>query len=334
MISILSTAPDGTDGCWLDQLAQVSDWQHTTTFPGGDSSATFSFQAPTDFAHSAVRTGRYIYAHAGAALVWAGRLDEPQRGQPWTLTATGTAALAKEHVITTAGSTLNTVVDAAITNGLPWTRPATLTSPAAPIVQYSTVDDALGQLVAQNGFWSLDVTGTITTPASVPAATLLMYLFDVPARTLQSYCNVVVVVYLNTSGATVSTTVVGSTTELAARGRIETTVDITARGNISLATAQAAGAAEIGNDTQPTWAAPFAAVQGSLLTIGGTPVDVATVRPGQTVRVVALHPEDFGAGTVDIPIGQVDYDDATRSVNLTALASAKTDLMTVLARAS
>lgn len=333
-VSVYSTEPDGTGGVWLDQLGVVSGWSHTVTFPGGDTEASFNFAADTVFTHPAVRPGRTLQARAGSALVWRGRLDEPDRSQaPWRMAAVGQAYLAREHIVTTAGSTLNTVVDAAIATGLPWTRPATLTSPTAPIAQFGSVDDALGQLANDSNLWSLDVNGVVSTPAYPSgAATLTVNVTDLPSRTLESYANVAVVGYTNTGGGVSVTTVTASTTELTLRGRVETYLDVTGSGSMTLTAAQAAGAALLQQSAVATWSGPFVAGPGALFTLAGGPVDPATVRPGVVVRVMALHADDMGATSVDVPIGQVVYDDATGSAQLLALAAAPNTLLATLAR--
>lgn len=338
-ISILSTAQDGTDGTWLDQLGVTADWKHTVTFPGGDTSATWTFQADNTLMSPALLPGRRILAKSGSCLVWFGRLEEPVRGQPWQMSAVGRAALAKDRVITGTGETLNDVVDGAISNGLPWTRPASLTDPKASIPVLSTVDAALGQLVSETKWWTLDALGGVSTQIALPTTpALLTYVFDLPARTLDGYANVAVVQYQNPSGDPHVVTVLGSSAEIALRGRIEIPLDLTSQGPLggtsplALANAQAAGAAKLSDLQQRTWSAPFVTQQGSLYSITGAALDVATVRPGVLMRVIAFRPDDMGAETVDIPVGQVDYDDDSHSIQLTPLAAAKNDFAAVLAR--
>lgn len=339
-IAVRSVAQDGSGGVWLDEFGQVSSWQHTITFPGGDSAASFSFACDPTFVHPGLLPGRILQAVAGSALVWVGRLEEPDRSQnPWSVSAVGRAYLAKDHVVTTSGSTLNTVVDAAISNGLPWTRPASLTNPDSDIARFGTVDDALGLLAQDQEYWSLDVNGVVTTP-SYPSGppTLAVYVTDLAPRTLENYANVVIVEYIPTGSSTPTvTTVTAAAAELAARGRVETFLDITASGQMTLAQAQAAGAALIQQDSVPTWSAGFTAAPGTLFTLAGGPVDPATARPGAVMRVFTLHSDDLGTTSMDIPVGQVVYDDGdgtNGTAQLTPLAAAENSLLAMLAKAA
>lgn len=332
-VSVRSTEQDRTGGVWLDELGDVSGWQHTITFPSGDVSATFSFAAETSLVHAGLRPGRLLSAYCGSALVWVGRLEEPDRSQnPWSMTAVGRAYLAKDHVVTTAGSTLNTVVDAAIALGLPWTRPASLTNPSTAIAQFGTLDEALGLLTANQGFWSLDVNGVVSTPPYPSGAVLAVNVVDLPPRTLESYANVVVVEYMSSSTTTTFTTVTALAAELAARGRVETLLDLTNSGTLTLAQAQAAGAALIAQDAIPTWSSPFTAGPGAVYTLAGGPIEPATIRPGVVMRVFTLHSDDLGTSSMDIPIGQVVYDDTTGVATLTPLAAAENSLLAMLAK--
>lgn len=343
-VTVKTTAQDGTGSQWLGQLGEVQNWKHTSTFPGGPTSATFDFAAPFDLQHPALAPGRKIYAYAGTALVWPGRLEQPRRGQPWSCTCTGIAAVAKNYAAS--GSNiyaLNALVDYGISVGLPWTRTASLTNPSGTAAQYSdTIDGALGALVTQGGYWNLTPAGVITTPSAAPSATpsLLVFASDVPGgRSFDAYGNVVIGTYLNSgaAGATAYVNTPTSSADITRWGRFDKRIDLTGLGAMTTAAAQGAVNAILARYAGgPAWTEPLTVADGQVFTPGGAAPDVATIAPGITVRVLAVNPDTFGTGQslTDIAVGQVDYDDVARTVQLTPLVSARDDMPSLLAKSS
>lgn len=340
-ISVRTCNQDGTDSRWLDRIGQVQNWKHTTTFPGGAASASFDFAAPFLLQSPALAPGRLLYAYSGTSLVWSGRLEQPRRGAPWACTCTGLAALAKDYAARASNIyTLNTTIDNAIANGLPWTRTAALTSPSGAAGIYTdTVDGALGALVTQGGYWNLTPSGSISTPTGPrPGALWLLFAADVPGgRTFDNYFNTITGLYLNSGagGALTTLGMLGDAGDIARWGRHDYRLDLTGLGAMSTASATAAGTAILARYAQgPAWSEALTATDGQLFSMSGVQPDLATIDPGVIVRVMALNPDTFGTGqaVADIPIGQIDYDDTSGSIQLTPLISSRDDMQSLLAK--
>ena len=331
MITIRSVYPDGTGSTILNSLGEVSGWKHTHMYPGGPTAASFTFQGSSQINHPALQMGRIIHAYSGSALVWKGRLNSPQKGTPWNLTAVGVAAMAKDHVNGNL-TTLNTQVDAAIANGLPWTRPNDLSAfnPTPPLGQTSplsttaTLDDLLGQCVSQGDYWTVTPQGVLTMAGTpVFAGSYLLYITDWPAQTQGDFATVVYGLY--TGG---QVTVTATAAQIAKFGRIETTFDT---GTNSSGAATTAAQAKLAELLTPAWSQQFTATRGQLLTTGGIPVDLATVRANISTRICALQTGDsYGVTNVDIPMGQVDYDDDSGTLLLTPSTSELDNFSNVL----
>lgn len=335
MITVRSTYPDGSDSTILNELGEISGWKHTLMYPGGPTSASFTFQGSSQLNPPSLQMGRLVYAYSGTALVWAGRLQSPQKGTPWNLTAVGLAAMAKAHINGT-GTTLNTQIDAAIANGLPWTRPTSLTAfnPAAPLGDStvlsatSTVDDLLGLTIQQGDFWYVTPPGVLSMSTGMSfAASYLLYITDWPAQTQGDFATVVYGLWNDGTNPS-PVTVAASAAQLKQFGRIETTFDT---GTTTSGAATTAATQKLTQLLSPAWSQQFTASRGQLLTPGGVPVDLATVGANITVQICALQTGDtFGVNVVNIPMGQVDYDDDSGILQLTPQSADLDDFKNVL----
>lgn len=100
-----------------------------TTSMQGPLVAEWSMTLPVGFTHPALRTGVRIEVYAGPRCVWSGTLAEPDRGS-WTFIADGLHRLGEhfDAAYTDASKTLDNAIDAAIARGLPWTRPASIST--------------------------------------------------------------------------------------------------------------------------------------------------------------------------------------------------------------
>ncbi|HUX69997.1 MAG TPA: hypothetical protein VMV41_05765, partial [Cellulomonadaceae bacterium] len=96
--------PAGAAGTrvYLDTLAFTANliWRHA--YPGGPMSLDMDIDLPPEFSHDALLPGRVVTVLNGAEKVWVGRLDNPTRGNPWKLQATGLGSLATSFRATAA----------------------------------------------------------------------------------------------------------------------------------------------------------------------------------------------------------------------------------------
>lgn len=120
-------------------------------------------------------------------------------------------------------------------------------------------------------------------------------------------------------------------------GRWETSVDLTGQGPLNVNEANSVarqGLADYGYSAR--WTQTFIATQASLTTLGGSPVDLATVTAGCVIRVFGAdlgEPEPGETGyALDILISETSYDEATNTLQLTPVNSERKDLVTLLGR--
>ncbi|WP_375483352.1 hypothetical protein [uncultured Jatrophihabitans sp.] len=339
MIRVRAATRDGTVTAWLDQLGQVANWRHTKNNPGGPTSAEFDFIAQPDLRHPCMQGGAMLDAYSGTKRVWRGRLEQPIPGLPWQCTGTGAAALAKDYQAhATSGNiyaSMNTTVDTAIADGLPWTRPATLLNPIGAGDSLSaSIDGLLGSIVQQGQYWNLDNDSRVTTSTTPPPVTLLLAATDLPARTLDGYATAIA--YSYTDGSNTFHNITYATAALRARyGTIMDSVDLSSLGALTsaqaLSVAQALLARQAANGLP--WTSGFTILPGQLYTLGGATItDLATLDANITIRVIDLTPGDGFTPTFDVPIGQLDYDDTTGQATLTPYAVADDSLLASIAR--
>lgn len=346
--TIASDLAAGGDRLWLDQLANVQGLVHQTTYPGGDSQATWQMTLDFKAQHRAWLYGRKIGLACGADFTWHGNLDNPVRGTTWQMTAIGTAAQAKQYVALAATSgnalNLNEVVDAAIARGLQFSRPAalsTMSSTAATVPSASIkIDEALDQVAAAQTtetYWQIDTNGVMSMGAAPTTPTYILYAMQPGGgRNLDGFITDAFVVYQSASG--VITTVQRSA---ASRpfGRFEDIDDETTLGLIPATQAQNLGDGYLArNSARAKFTEPFTVTAGQLTNMGGQAVDLATVRAGFLANVVFLDPDSAGETALgpisQVLIGATSYDWDAGILTLTPVYSAQDDLTALLGAGS
>lgn len=329
-LAIYSEANTGGDRVYLDTLGIVSSLSFDTSFPGGDLAAQWQIAALNPrMTHRALAPGRRIGIPIGTTTAWLGKLQQPQRGDVWNCTAVGRIDDAKRYMsfAPTTGNALalNETVDNAITRGLGWTRPATLSTISnATDTGTITLDDALGQVSdALNQYWQLSRSLALTMSALPSTLTYLLVASDTAGgRTLEDYVTDVYVTYLDWDSYA-PTTILRSATSRPF-GRVETTLDITNLNEIPLAQAQAAGDAYLAkNGARLRFLGAFTVTRGQLLNPGGVAVDLATVQAGSVIRVLLTDPDtaagEVALGAVQLVVGQTSYDVDSDTLTVTPL---------------
>lgn len=368
-VSVCTEAPLGGDRRWLLHYGAVTGLTYDTIAPGGPKSLQCNLLSGPNFHGSVVAPGRIVKAFCGAQLVWSGTLDEPTpQADGIALAATGISAEGTTAVVApatlpssgtgTAGPgnqfSVDDNLDAAIARGaLSWTRtPGSFTVPGfngaggttPGVFGYGdpggTINDALQAAMDQHAHpWYVLPDGTFfwfgwpTTPSLILTA-----LTPGGGRTRDGMVTDVTARYLNSSGNATMTSFTGNAILRAALGRKEKTLDLTGLGNLtSLTPATNAIAAELAQSGQrAAWTGTFDAPRGLLRTLGGAPVDPATVTAGQMVKVALQDAgqwgESAGPGSITFIVGQTSYDHDADLVKLTPLQVAQNDLAGALRR--
>lgn len=311
---------------YLNNLGKTTGLTFTSGYPGGSQSAEVSVDAPPDQVIPALVEGATFEVIRGASIGWRGRIASIVPGSPRRVQVDGLAGLATREVAITTG-TLDAIVDASITDGLPWTRPAMLTSGWSttdnPIT--TTLDEVLTSGLAVVGKrWTVSnqgVVASVTDPTGTP--TLQIRVSDPIPTSLNKYATIVHVHYLSSTTGQQATAYVTDPVAKAKYGRVVAEVTVSPYASYTAAGATALGNAYLARVTpRLTLTGAFTVTNGQIVTTTGAPVDLADTEAirGRLARLQFATPlRDALLGSVmafDTVIGEVTYndDDATLSI--------------------
>lgn len=303
------------DGRWLTLECMYGDIEMSTVWPGGSDELSWALGTqPT----RRFRGGELVSGHIGGSCVWSGSLLEPDESQD-RMTAQGAWREADGYMALTSGGLAtavpDTAIDQAIARGLKWTRPISISS-AATELDVSSGPARLGALLdayAENSAKRWSVTpGRIVSAAADPTVPTYqtLPLDGGLGYALDNYASQLFGRYVNSAGGALATTSSTDATADNLHGHREDVVDLTPKGPISTARAQAilAGLLATGRST-PKWTASIDLAYGELLNMGGVPVALETVAAGSVVRIhggFELAQRLNGAMFIDVLIGQTD----------------------------
>jgi hypothetical protein len=309
------------DGHPLSLECRYGDVQKSTVWPGGSDELSWSLgtQPARRF-----RGGETVAAMCGGVAVWSGSLIEPDPSQD-QMTAQGAFREGDGFIALTSGGAAtavpDTAIDHAISVGLRWTRPATI-SAAATEADISGGPVMVGDLLdtwAENNTKRWGVNPAREVYAATDPTTPAYQVWSLDGGlgyALDSYASTLYGRYLDSTSGTYKT--VGPVTDADARdahGPAETTVDLSSRGPISSTrAAQILKNLLLLGAATPQWTANIEVSQGDLLSMGGVPVALELVAAGQMVRVhggYELAMRQNGAMYVDVLIGQTTLSGGT-----------------------
>jgi hypothetical protein len=318
----------------------------TTSYPGGDVHFSANLTAPPDLNHAALRAGRRVYIQSGGALRWSGFLDEPGRGDPWSLSGTGLASMVNDWTARSGtsggpGITLDSWIDDAISRGLPYSRAGVSLDTTVTTIPNGTLtlDAALAEIGKALGkVWSLSPAGVISfaAPPSTPAYVLAARQPLNP--TLVGYTQAVG--YYQSGTSTHANVVSPTTTPSAAQqkwGHREGRYDMTNLGVIASATAQTYLDSWLAaNLANWRYSNTLTAYRGDLRIPGGGVVDLATVRAGCMVLITDVDPSHetlLTPGQLTMLVGATDYDVDNDVLTLTPVGMKGQDVASILYQA-
>lgn len=353
------TSLDGASSAFLAEIGPWGSWGDLSWItrygdgPCGMFEASWSMPLPPDFDHPLLRRGTRVELmdgpwRVGSTLV----LNEPARGggysEPWRLVASGVAreAIGENSYYAVDGSWNSTgdvavATDRAIADGLPWAG-----RDANTVVTAAAIPDgliSLGTLFTQigdrdNKRWGVgqdDYVRFLTDPTEptyhvVPDASALAVADD-------NYATLVIARYVDSTSHTFATvTAPASAPAIESRyGHREYAVDLTDRGEISAASAQArADGIYALTKGRLGWANGLTLNSNQLLTPGGVPADLSLISEqvgeGLMIRLHGLYDDLLETPYLDVIIGEAKYADGSDVIDLAPLGMVATDFAAVI----
>ncbi len=316
-------------GVWLHSLGHVSDIKWSSqwgTGPCGPALASCTVAVDPGNDATLLRLSRTFEVWDGGVKVFGGPLAEMGRDFPRTLSARGWTSRGGDFdaVDSSGNPTTNprTAVTQAVANGLPWTGATvfddtSLGTDGQPSSQ--RVDSLLNGWAATVGKrWGVDANRAafVTTDPTSPTWFLDASDLDIGVADDGLYTRVRAR-YVSGVDATTgdpnawSTVTADDAAGQALYGVIEYPMDLTPLGMISSGTAATYAAAQRDLLTVPQWLSRVTTNSGRLLTKGGLPAYLPSVRAGQMVRLFNV-PNNLGGIRgelgLDVVLGEVEYD--------------------------
>lgn len=347
MSTLAETTVDKFSSAWADA-------------PGGFSTASWTMNLPATHTLGIFTPGNAVQILDGPAVVWEGRLTEPERGEPWQFHATGRSTLADTFLaLKSTGlptSTTSTAVSYAITRGLPWTVETHIGNDTDAPEQVASAEEPtkpprLRQLLdayaANRGQrWAVWEDGRLvfaadpTTPKWVlRGGPVYMGVAE------QEYVTKVIAVYVSAVSGTppepsgYSTVSADNGADLARWGTPrEEVLDLTGLGLMdSLRAARFARERIALLAARTGWTAPLLATEDTLFTPLGIPARLTQVRAGDMVRVENILDSQGNyvtGGYADVVLAGAEYNAGERTATLTPVGLVARDWSALLTAAA
>lgn len=295
-------------------------------------SASWAFALSPRSQHQALRKGALVEVMCGPTPVFTGLLNEPDR-TTWECHATGlSASLRRTLALATDGNstrTLQFALEKAAIDGNPVLNLAPVTGTAAGDVTGNpvTIGTLLDDYAEQTGQrWGVAADRVVymrpdpTVPtwlASPDAAAFGVTDEDVATRIFGRY----------DTGTGYDTATVGAP-------GLDEAVDLTERGTLTLAAAQAILTGMLQRKGTTSWVNGVTLNREQLTTMGGTPAFLAVVRGGQLLRAHGLASNVVSnAPWLDVVTGKTRYTAGDDSIYLEPVNTAPRNLADVIAAA-
>jgi hypothetical protein len=314
-------------GEWLHSRGNVSDIAWSSRWgsgPCGGDLASCVFAVDPDNDTSLVGVGSSFEVYSGGVLEFGGVVDEVSRDFPRQIAAKGLARRAEDFEALSGGSPTSSPQDAvedAITRGLPWSDAGDFGPDPIGSVGDSVrrLDELLTDWADKVGVrWGVDPTGVAFAVAEPTDVDYLLNAdgFDIGV-TSDNLATHIVARYQDgvdfDGNPTFSTTVASDTDAEEKYGRREKSLDLTNLGLLTSGTAGTYATAELALGLRPRWLQRVTVPSSRLLSPGGVPAHLPSVRAGQVVRLFNL-PANLGgtrfSAAVDAVLGEVSYSTA------------------------
>jgi hypothetical protein len=358
--SQVAVAPPGSSNWqYIGTIGQVTALTYSFVCPGGCDKMQMTVMVPAAYRTQLFNPGWKVRITRGGHIVWTGKLDEPQASASgWTLTAVGTGNRGQDfdaiYTSTWPASQPDQSVNNAISRGLPWINPGVGTPSGAWYGQAvdsgaQTIAALLNLVCTRGGLtWYVNSQpgGSIGDTLSVftlPTTPNRLLVCTTPvSRTLGGDINTINIRYqvsadnaTTGAAATYALTSVQNSSSATEHQVIETYIDLSDVGVQTAAQAQAVGSYVLSIYQRASFAGPFNASYGQLLTTGGVPVDPGTDQAGTVVKLILT---DFGYGgevtpqfPVTFVVGAYEWDDFAQVATITPYQNLDQSLTGLLA---
>ena len=356
---VVSWAQGMTRPRWLGSTGHVTALKYSWACPGGADQLSCNLMVEANTRTEATDVGRIVQVYWGASVIWEGTMNEPvPTTAGWNLSANGAGNYGTNYDAvysgTWPGSLPDDAVNQAIARGLRWVNPG-IGSPSgiwlgAPVDSGAqTITDLLNLNCTYGGLtWTVTTgpSGNILSMFPLPTTVNRLLLCRTPvARTLGGDINVVWLRYQSAGDSTAvpsipavfSVTSATVPASIALHGQREAYLDLSSGGTMTAGAAQAIGNALLQRYQRASFAGPFAAGQGDLMTIGGQPMDLGLNHAGAVAQLILV---DYGyggevvLGPVTFLIGGYEYDDDTLTGTVTPFQYLDTSFTGLLSAAS
>jgi hypothetical protein len=357
---IITFRPDLSDRRLLGHAGHVTGLVYSFTLPGGPDQLQATLECPVTQRTPAIDPGRIVQVIRGGAVVWTGKMNEPVPAPGgWGISAEGSGDFASDmlavYTSTWPTSQPDQSINNAITRGLNWVNPGVGTPATAWYGQEvdsgaQAISDLLNLICTRGGLtWQVNPQPggqNILSVYPLPAMVNRLLVCTTPvARTLSGNYNTIFVRYQvsadnATSGAAAvyATTSVTNTVDVAAHEPMEAYIDLSNAGTMTGAAARAVGNYCLQVYQRATFAGPFTAAPGQLLTTGGQPVDLGTDQAGTVMQLIITDLGYGGEVTEAVPVtfitGNYAYDDQAQLATITPFQSLDQSLTGLLSMES
>lgn len=314
------------NGEWLHSRGNVSGVAWSSRWgsgPCGPDQASCLFAVDPDHDTTAMRVGSTFEVHESGLLVFGGVIDEVSRDFPRQVQALGEARRAENfEALWSDAPTSNPrdAVNGAIGRGLSWTNANAFDNTAIGSTGDGVrrLDTLLTEWADKTGKrWGVDAYGAAF---SATEPTDVSYFLDasgidigVASDGLYTRIQARYVASVDGGGnpATYGTVTATDSTAEALYGTREFSLDLTGLGLISSGTASTYANAQLALGLRPRWLQRVVVSEGRLLSPGGLPAHLPSVKAGEVVRLFNV-PTNIGgtrfAAALDVVLGEVAYD--------------------------
>lgn len=328
-------------GVFLSTISGWGELTYATTADGGCKDASWRMDLPPTYTNPVLTRGQIVEIKNGPWNAWTGFLTEPDMDDDWTFNALGLSKLGKDYLCFGSGgattSIPNTAIDQAISRGLPWTRPNSISATAFTTGDSTAAINYIGDMLdawapANGKRWGVNANREVYAVSDPGTPTY----FATPGSGRfgladDDYASDLYIRYV-TSGGGYATTSVADTVARAQFLRREYPVDATQSGLLTVGQAQA-----IGNGLLAKGKARLGYTNGGeftkyeLTTPGGQPACLEMVKGGELVRMFGvLNEQGQPLPYVDWVIGETLYEAGADTITLTPVGLVERTLSDVL----
>lgn len=313
------------DGHYVAALTSWGDLEWGLCWPGYSDELTFDVTShPSIFKPGKVGT---LVCHG--VRMFTGTLDEPVRGQKLRLA--GLHRLGERTPALDGGGALSlvpdTILDAAFARGLPWSRSSSWGATAVPLTTTSpvrvgeVVDAVAAQVVGSD--WGVLPSGRMALVARTSPRLHVRPGGDGLGIAWDSYASTLIARYVDSTTHAYTTVIRTDATAEDRWGYKEAIVPTALNNGAEMTLTQARAIVDsmlADGRARPGWTQAIEVEYGAVLNNHAQPVDLATIKPYETIRVHGLT-EDVGdlAGRtfVDMPLQRIGHNPKAGTAVLT-----------------